>query len=598
MSLAAIGIALGIAYVWMLRGWLSSFLHLMCTIFAGAIAFAVWEPLGLLLASVTPSTGFFSFVEGLSWSAALLIPFGAALLALRAISDAVIKANLGQNTGVDYAGGAVCGLGSAIITVGIVTIGFGQARLATDFAGYQPLYHTENTQSGGGSLVRHDKMWLPMDVWVSDFYAKLSFGSFSTPQPLGKWHPNVELTGFGNRMSPSNGAGRNVFKPDDVAVSRWYTVGPESGAPVRDLLADRQDEIAQGYVDLNDQPVTSGYLAGFVVNFKPGAKESSGQVVVSPGQYRLLAQSTSDETETIDIYPVAVISQAEAGDNQLGRWRFDGPEVFINSVGGASEVSMAFEYVVPAGYRPLALYAKNIRTLVSEMPSETEYATVAARDGALGGGALLTGGEGGGPDLDTADALAVNAGNASQSNRISGEDWLAIGGRIGVTMNRQDARGSFRLSEDNYMMSGEGKFEPERTNNRGLERNLRVEELGTRNDQVVVQVLISGNSPASLLNPPMRLAPRNEPIRLIDARGTVYDAVGFVYRESNLVHIRYTPDDTLDGLSEAGAVLSSARDDQETILLFIVSRGVEIEHLAVGNKAMITFDPPFEATGR
>ncbi len=44
MNILSIGLVVLIAYVWMGRGFLSSFLNLVCVLIAGGIAFAVWEP--------------------------------------------------------------------------------------------------------------------------------------------------------------------------------------------------------------------------------------------------------------------------------------------------------------------------------------------------------------------------------------------------------------------------------------------------------------------------------------------------------------------------------------------------------------------------
>ena len=53
LNLFVIGIVLLIAYWWGSQGLFSSFLHLVATICAGAIALAVWEPLNLLILEKT-----------------------------------------------------------------------------------------------------------------------------------------------------------------------------------------------------------------------------------------------------------------------------------------------------------------------------------------------------------------------------------------------------------------------------------------------------------------------------------------------------------------------------------------------------------------
>jgi hypothetical protein len=70
-----------IAYIWSARGFLSAFLHLLCVIAAGAIAFAVWEPMALWI--LGQQGGQDGYALNLSWGVALGAPFVIALLGTR-----------------------------------------------------------------------------------------------------------------------------------------------------------------------------------------------------------------------------------------------------------------------------------------------------------------------------------------------------------------------------------------------------------------------------------------------------------------------------------------------------------------------------------
>ena len=48
---------LALIWVWTNRGFRSSMLHMVCTIAAGAVAFAVWEPLAQIIIGASPSKG-------------------------------------------------------------------------------------------------------------------------------------------------------------------------------------------------------------------------------------------------------------------------------------------------------------------------------------------------------------------------------------------------------------------------------------------------------------------------------------------------------------------------------------------------------------
>ncbi|MFI4897899.1 MAG: hypothetical protein ACIARR_08740, partial [Phycisphaerales bacterium JB059] len=70
------------------------------------------------------------------------------------------------------------------------------------------------------------------------------------------------------------------------------------------------------------------------------------------------------------IFPIAAVSRADSRDGEaFGRWRFDAEEVYIASVGGASTVTMAFEFLVPTGYEPIGLTVKNARVVLGEDPA-------------------------------------------------------------------------------------------------------------------------------------------------------------------------------------------------------------------------------------
>ncbi|MFI4897898.1 MAG: hypothetical protein ACIARR_08735 [Phycisphaerales bacterium JB059] len=286
-NLIVVALVLGLAYLWMTRGFFSAFLHLLCTVAAGAFAFAFWELAGGMILGAVPSTGFARFLHGMSWGLGLVIPFLVVLVVLRLITDKLVTANVTQNSAVDYAGGLVCGLAASTISVGVLVIGISYMRLSTSFLGYQPAYYSDNRN---GSIVRKDKLWLPVDSIVSGLYATMSENTLATREPLSKWRPNVELTGFASRISPKSGSGRNTFNPGDFSLSRVYTVGEEN-TPTRDLLTDTFDETAQGYETIDGGSVSTGQLVGYVIDFKSGAKEDSkgAQVLMSNGQIHLIA---------------------------------------------------------------------------------------------------------------------------------------------------------------------------------------------------------------------------------------------------------------------------------------------------------------------
>ena len=601
-NLLVVASVLGLGYLWMTRGFFNAFLHLLCTVVAGAIAFAFWEPATSLLLGVLPTTGFARFLHGMSWGIGLIVPFLLALVVLRVIVDKTVKANVTQMTAVDYAGGALCGFAASTIAVGFLVIGAGYCRLGSNFLGYQPAWYSE---ARNGSVVRKDKLWLPVDSIVAELYGTMSERALASREPLTKWRPNLELTGFTTRMSPGGGGGRNTFNPDDFRVVRAYTVGDET-TQARDLLTDSFDPTPQKYEDLDGQSVASGQLVGYVLEFNAGAKEDSkgAQVLISNGQIHLIAQKTDPNAEgprSKVIYPIAAISQAQARDGDLfGRWRYDAEDVYIASVGGASAVKMAFEFLVPSGYEPIGLSVKNARIELDDLPSieTSSYDSTSQRDAAINSGALIRGGAE--LSFDESDAVIISGDDVGVS---FGRDFTPPGvyvtNRLGYTLDRQTAKRGLVVEEDgkdNAIFGGAGSFSGEEVKaGRSSDRSFRVERFGVARDQNMVQIAVSGEDmPASLLSPVVRQLPADLTPRLVDTNGNYYEALGWVYEDNEGVWIRFTPSDTVESLNELPKSLSRARTDQKLRLLFLVSRGAEISHYVIGDKAILKFDPPFE----
>ncbi len=585
LNIAALGLVLLMGYLWMARGLWNSLIHLVCTLIAGAVAFAVWEPLAYMILGFAPDSGFLSFLEGIAWGAALIVPFAATLAILRAISDAAIPANVQNNKGVEYAGAILCGLGNGVVTVGIIVIALGYMRLSTNFLQYRPIDYTTQRQNGGGSLERTGGLWVPVDRWVAGMYGFASETALRTGEPLAKWHPNVELAGYAGRISYGDGASRNVMRKDDFRITGAWQVGDGTGR-MADLLKFAPDQPPQGYVDISGEQINAGKLVGYTVQFGAGARESSGQVIFGNGQVRLLAQNA--DGDTVEAFPVALVSQAEASEADLfGRWRFDGAETYIASVGGATTVDMGFEFVVPQGYDPLALYMKNTRVMVDDLEPR-RFPSPAARDAAVASGALLGGG------LSTEDldlAMAEEFDGTTVTGRGRNTSVFDVNNFLGFQFQTTQKRG-LELGEDNRIISGTAKYDPgELAGRGGVNPELRVDRLAAGSDTVIMQINVAGDDNGGLLGRVARSVDAGAAPQLIDTDGTVYQAVGYIYTDRELVELRFTPANPIQSLNEL-PTLSSARTDQELKLVFQCSFGVSIEYFAYGKTVAYEIDPP------
>lgn len=599
------GIVLGLAYAWMVRGFFSAFLHLLCVLIAGALAFALWEPAAYFIMDLSPEKGLLSFVESAAWGIGLIVPFAVSLLLTRLVADKVVKNNLKNAGAVDYAGGAVCGLGVGVITAGIFVIGIQGMRLPTNM-GYRPIWYSEDRAAGAGSLVQTDRLWIPADRLTSALFQHLSDGSMSSRESLSKWYPNLETVGFAARMTPGDGAGRNIIGPDDFKVVKTYTVGPADRAtPAADLLLFEGATAPQRYLDVRgrapgqDGTPNAGRLIGYVLEFQPGAKErgkSGGQLILSNGQVSMIARNEAAD-ESITIFPLAAISENSAADGRLGRWRFDANDVFISSVGGQSNVTVGFEFFVPEGFEPIGLNVRQTRSLLANAPEPVVMEGTADRDRRVRSGSILTSETREEPDRDDSDAIQIDPTTAG--SRGGGGSGIALTNSVGEIIPSQIARSRLTLDDENGIADGQAKFLLDEVgrSNASSQRNMRVDAFALGRNQAMVQVDVSPGQAISFASEAARLAPTDRPIVLIDSNGNEYQAIGFIYKDREIFELRYTPGSTLTGV-DATPPISSTRDDQSLKLLFIVTSRVTIERLAIGDIVLANFVPPLNASSR
>ncbi len=603
MGAIVLVIAAFITYAWVVRGFFSAMVHLACTVVAGAVALGLWEPLGHWLLNASGDRGVAAVFRDSAWAIALALPFALTLGILRLATNKLLPANARCDDAFEYVGGGVCGLASAVLTLGIFMLSIGFLRFGPDALGYQPLRYT-SAAKGRGSIEREPGILLGLvprfDVLTARFYEQLSLTSLRTGEPLGKWHPRFDDVPWANRMT-YQGRSRNTLRTREREVLGWYTVGltPQDanpatgqfrGGPLDPLLTDEWNDTGQSAIDLDGNPITTGYVAGFRVRMTSGAREKQGQILVGNGQVRLVVESVTDE-EYKSLHPVAAVTNMgldDLGPDQKpasARFRYDGNEVFFSSVGGASDANMWFEFAVPAGYRPIGLYIKNARWEVPEGPPTAVYGTPAERDKAVKdlGGILAPPSAGGGrPD----DGIMVSNGIGQRIQRGShGTLQIDRQGRSSVIVNGEYTFNMAQLKESLQ----------------GLPQELVIDRFAATNDTCVVKVDVSMNTKASLVGRLADAADPNVPPVLEDANGQLYEAVGYVYSDTEKVKIRYTLGQPIRGVTElnsAGVMISKSRPDQKLVLVFRPTFGVKIRAFKIGSQTIAEYDPPVELTAQ
>lgn len=599
-----------IAFVWGARGAFSSLLHLVATIIGGAVAFGVWEPLGAAVLDNLPGGDAGLGVEAIAWTASLLLPFAITTIVCRVIIDAVVRGNMKQSAAVEFVGGGLAGACSGVITVGLVAIGLGYARLPVGFLGYEPTGRSDS----GGSLVARSPLWIPVDSITASFYRFMSLNSLNTGEPLARWHPHLEHTGFASRLNFENGKTRNNAAPDTFTIKGRYRVGtPEQALPADQLAVKFRSDREFSYVDIKNEPVSQGYIEGVVVEFKAEAKERNGAFVFSNGQVWLLVEDTQTGATT-SVFPLSLVSKGDAVDaDSFNRWSFDS-KVDIASPGGASTFIAGFEFLVPPNHRAIAVYVKNSRIkLDPAQPDVTTFRNSRERDSRLRNvvenlRSTPSASGDGAPQL-LPDRIRIDPASITSSIALAGSWSIAMTDALGQVFNRE-TRGGLDIDDENNITGGDhklSKIDLGRVPTGPDGRKLRVDSFKTADDRVMIQVNIARNSDlfAEELLSRFKLG-RGDEISLVDAEGEIYRPVGFVYHNKSndgFMHIRFIPSQPIASFADfydiIGDTLGTFRDDQDARLLFEVSTGARLRFLQIGNKRVAEITGGgFQATGK
>ena len=106
----------------------------------------------------------------------------------------------------------------------------------------------------------------------------------------------------------------------------------------------------------------------------------------------------------------------------------------------------------------------------------------------------------------------------------------------------------------------------------------------------MVKLDVGAGSPFGFLTEAARAAPLDQPLKLVDENGNVYEAIGFEYLDREIMELRYTRGSTLTGVSDT-PTLSTTRDDQRLRILFIITDGVNIDRFVIGDELIARFSP-------
>jgi hypothetical protein len=305
---------------------------------------------------------------------------------------------------------------------------------------------------------------------------------------------------------------------------------------------------------------------------------------------RLVIQSKEDDDDCRALHPIAVVTNVDDPTKvEYARFRFNSDETYFSSVGGAAEATMSFEFPVPIGYAPLALYVKGVRIDLTEKPQPTNYADPLLRDAVVQQGNLP--GMGGIGPIIGPDGNPIQA---QQAQVFSGPTFVASN-VLGVVIQKGTEQGLTVAEEGRgwSVRDGTTKLFKDRLKGMtggGLEPKLLINRFSTTEDTVVVQVDITPTHRSIEDFQKIDAADKNGEVVLVDTNGVKYPAVGYIYDDAREFHLRYTKGQPVK-LKDAPSV-SQSTPDRKLKLVFVVSMGVEIREFKIGSAQIEQYDPP------
>ncbi|MBN1554543.1 MAG: CvpA family protein [Phycisphaerae bacterium] len=363
----AVIMILGFAYLQMMQGLFSSIIMAVCSVFSLAAAAALYP----WLAGVT---NLYTLQPSIADAVSFSLVFVAVLLGLRCLADKFIKGDIYFDVIVDRAGGAVFGLFSATVMVGVLLLVLQLAPFGRVIWGNFSPY---------SDSLRRDQRIVPFfaDEFVVGFSELISAGSMSASEKLTDQHDDLLLEAFCAR----NTAGHKG--KTDVAAGALKSVELFDAAPWAGAMEKTDTPIPSNPV-LGEHEPTKVVVVRAEVNVSATDEPTPHWWRLPATHFRLLCvESTGGVKQHRSFYPVGyvyydldakafkVVAAPEGADNRpepakliLERPKESG--VYGDDKYGQGKIAqdkinlvMDWIYVLPRNADPEALYFRRVEAV-------------------------------------------------------------------------------------------------------------------------------------------------------------------------------------------------------------------------------------------
>ncbi len=352
---------LGMAVLWSTYGLFSAFIQLVLMIIAGAIAFAVWEPLtvGLLL----------NYLPDYAWSVGLIGPFFAVLLLLRVGVDKFVPGNMKLPKLADQILGAGVGAVCGVVAAGVTLIGVAFLPLPQSLLGYQPYEVKSNATIGVSEGDVTASLWVPADKWAAQMFSYLSRQGFATATPLAELYPDLFQHAGTHRIA-------RFFDPNSSLVALPGNIEVTAAQTFTDELPGQLGEELITF--LGSAPTRSGDQIVTVTTewtHPRGEMTPDGILRVPPAQTQLVAE-VSGQKGLQRYLPIGWTKLSDTSADRVFYFVANNQSMASNL---ASPADLVFVYAIPDNAEPKFFQARGVRfELPSDIASNDASALVAA----------------------------------------------------------------------------------------------------------------------------------------------------------------------------------------------------------------------------
>lgn len=352
MNVLVIGIIIIFVLWTSTQGFFSAILAFASTLVAGAVAFALWEPIYYLAFTAFDK----NWGYDIGWGVTLILTFAIVRLLLQTLTDKACPANVFFSENVNWVGSGAVGLMTGILTAGMLIIGVQYIHGPDRILGYRGW-----KLDSDATVVRDDKLWVPVDEIVEFIYTQGSKGAMYSSNPMAEWQPRLAQQASLFRTSYGDGASRMGMRPEGMAAKRLIHVTVDDPAAVFPLLP--------GVVDpQTDRKLLNGDIYVISVEINNAAGDKDGKIRLSKGQVSLIAKLP--DGEFYPIYPHAFYGKFDQARPEEYRFEFEVGDDYASSVGVGAEIKLSFEFALPSGSTLHHLMIRNARSDLSSLQRE------------------------------------------------------------------------------------------------------------------------------------------------------------------------------------------------------------------------------------